>query len=196
MANSEEEFIRLSPDNRGNYQDSKSSAPPRNKRKRDRLPDQTQEHEAWKKAVKKQKREEKAARLPTKNEESAKREENNAVEEVKSEKKTKRKKKRHSISDHIDFDEEHGLNKRIAQMDGHMLVDYIAAKSKRFEPDLTTVELEERYIPGRFDPLRTCAPIADEISQQLQSLTPLRGRSLEPSNWPRTFWSTLVERIS
>lgn len=48
-----------------------------------------------------------------------------------------------------DLDLEAGLNKALERMDGPLLADHIAQKMKRFDDDLTTVELADLYIPGK-----------------------------------------------
>jgi protein CMS1 len=47
-----------------------------------------------------------------------------------------------------DLDEELRLNLAIGRMDGQLLVDHVAQRTKRFEPELSTVEREDRYLPG------------------------------------------------
>lgn len=47
-----------------------------------------------------------------------------------------------------DLDEELGLNLAIGRMDGQLLVDHVAQRTKKFEPELSTVEREDRYLPG------------------------------------------------
>lgn len=62
-------------------------------------------------------------------------------------KKTFKKKKPKDISDD-DLDEKLGLNLAIGRMDGQLLVDHVAQRTKKFEPELSTVEREDRYLPG------------------------------------------------
>lgn len=50
--------------------------------------------------------------------------------------------------DNEDLSEELGLNLAIGRMDSKLLADYMAQRTKRFEPDLSMVELEDRYVPG------------------------------------------------
>jgi protein CMS1 len=47
-----------------------------------------------------------------------------------------------------DHDEILGLNLGLGRMDSQMLVDYVAQRTKQFEPDLSPVELEDRYLSG------------------------------------------------
>lgn len=58
------------------------------------------------------------------------------------------KRKKHSSFNDEDIDVEAGLNNAIAKMNDHLLVDYVASQTRRFESDLSSVELEDRYIPG------------------------------------------------
>ncbi|TGO40955.1 hypothetical protein BHYA_0029g00650 [Botrytis hyacinthi] len=57
------------------------------------------------------------------------------------------KKKKHSSFNDEDIDVEAGLNNAIAKMNDHLIVDYVASQTRRFESDLSSVELEDRYIP-------------------------------------------------
>ncbi|KAL2353731.1 U3-containing 90S pre-ribosomal complex subunit-domain containing protein [Cryomyces antarcticus] len=42
-----------------------------------------------------------------------------------------------------------GVNTAVAHMDSRLLADHVAQRTKRFEPELSLVELEDRYIPER-----------------------------------------------
>jgi protein CMS1 len=63
-------------------------------------------------------------------------------------KKRKKTKKPKDINDD-DLDEEQGINLAIGRMDGQLTVDYVAQRTKRFDSELSTVEMEDRYLPGR-----------------------------------------------
>lgn len=70
-------------------------------------------------------------------------------------KKTAKKKKKKNFKKKVpkdinddDLDEKLGLNLAIGRMDGQLLVDHVAQRTKRFEPELSTVEMEDRYLPG------------------------------------------------
>ena len=41
-----------------------------------------------------------------------------------------------------------GLNLTIAKLDNGLLADYVAKRTKHFFPNLSLVELEDKYIPG------------------------------------------------
>ena len=47
-----------------------------------------------------------------------------------------------------ELDEELGVNLSIGRMDGNLMVNYVARRTKKFEPDASSVELEELYLPG------------------------------------------------
>jgi len=46
------------------------------------------------------------------------------------------------------LDLEKGINIEIGSFDTHLLADYVAQRTKRFQPDLSLVELEDRHISG------------------------------------------------
>lgn len=65
-------------------------------------------------------------------------------------KKAKRRKARSGIQDQdLDLDLERGLNLAIGRMDRGLLADYIAQRTKRFQSELSAVELEDLHIPGK-----------------------------------------------
>lgn len=82
-----------------------------------------------------------------KNSGKRKRDDENDGKKAKKKKKTFKKKVPKDINDD-DLDEKLGLNLAIGRMDGQLLVDHVAQRTKRFEPDLSTVEMEDRYLPG------------------------------------------------
>ena len=45
-----------------------------------------------------------------------------------------------------------GLNLAITKLDNRLLADYVAKQTKRFFPNLSLVELEDRYVPGIIRP--------------------------------------------
>jgi len=61
-------------------------------------------------------------------------------------KKNKRKKRR--IVDDADIDVAAGLNNAFAHMDSQLLADYVAQQTRKHESNLSSVELEDKYIPG------------------------------------------------
>jgi protein CMS1 len=66
--------------------------------------------------------------------------------ETRKAKKNRRNKKPNDIHED-ELDEELGVNLAIAQMDGNLMVNYVARRTKKFEPNLSTVELDELYLP-------------------------------------------------
>ncbi|PQE13464.1 Replication regulator protein [Rutstroemia sp. NJR-2017a WRK4] len=57
------------------------------------------------------------------------------------------KRKKPKPSEDEDIDVEAGVNLAIAKMDNHLLADYIARQTRRYENDLSSVELEDKYLP-------------------------------------------------
>jgi protein CMS1 len=76
-----------------------------------------------------------------------KREEILPAKKAKKQKKERRTKKPKDINED-DLDADLGINHAISRMDGQLLVDYVAQRTKRFEPDLSAVELEDLYLPS------------------------------------------------
>ncbi|KAF2757477.1 hypothetical protein EJ05DRAFT_465606 [Pseudovirgaria hyperparasitica] len=67
-------------------------------------------------------------------------------EQQKPTKRKRRSKKPKDIND-ADLDGDLGINNGLSKMDARLLSDYVAQRTKRFEPELSHVELEDRYIP-------------------------------------------------
>lgn len=61
----------------------------------------------------------------------------------------KRRKKVAEKGDYDEVDEERQINPAIARMDGSLLADHVARQVKRFEKDLSAVELEDKRLPGQ-----------------------------------------------
>jgi protein CMS1 len=49
-----------------------------------------------------------------------------------------------------ELDTELGINSAFSHMDNQLLADYIAQRTKKYESDLSSIELEDKYIPGVF----------------------------------------------
>lgn len=64
----------------------------------------------------------------------------------KSAKKVKSKKAK--IVEDGNLDTEAGINNAFSSMDNQLLADYIAQQTRKFESDLSSIELEDKYIPG------------------------------------------------
>jgi protein CMS1 len=69
------------------------------------------------------------------------------TDESKEKRKSKRKAKR-ITDDNSEFDAENSLNTAIGKMDNALLADYVAQRIRKFGKELTSVELDERYIAG------------------------------------------------
>lgn len=61
-------------------------------------------------------------------------------------KKAKSKKAKRDEDDGLDL--EAGINTAFANMDNQLVSDYIAQKTRKFESDLSSIELEDKYISG------------------------------------------------
>lgn len=64
----------------------------------------------------------------------------------KAKRKEKKKLKVKSI-DEDDLDQELGVNRAFERMDSQLLADYINSRTRLYGKDLSTVELDERFIP-------------------------------------------------
>ena len=54
-----------------------------------------------------------------------------------------------------DLDQEHGVNRAFEKMDGQLLADYINSRTRLYGKELSSVELEDKLIPGtRLYPLQ------------------------------------------
>ena len=60
----------------------------------------------------------------------------------------KRTSKNSKAGDDEGLDLEQGLNTAIGNLDSRLLADYVAQRQRRFGEDLSSVEMEDRYIPG------------------------------------------------
>ena len=61
---------------------------------------------------------------------------------------TSARKRRARVEDDS-FDLVAGINLEFSNMDSQLLADYVAKRTRDFERDLSLVELEDKYIPGR-----------------------------------------------
>jgi protein CMS1 len=60
----------------------------------------------------------------------------------------KSKSKKGNAEEDDDIDIEAGVNKAFSHMDSQLLADYVAQRTRKYESDLSAVELEDKYIPG------------------------------------------------
>lgn len=65
---------------------------------------------------------------------------------IRSAKKPKSKKAKDALDDELDI--EAGINNAFSHMDSQLLADYIAQRTKKYENDLSSIELEDKHIPG------------------------------------------------
>jgi protein CMS1 len=56
--------------------------------------------------------------------------------------------KKQKTANEEELDPAAGINKAFARMDNQLLADYVAQRTRRFESELSSIELEDRYIPG------------------------------------------------
>jgi len=61
----------------------------------------------------------------------------------------KKKKPKTKVVEEDELDLEAGINNAFSHMDSQLLADYIAQRTRRYESDLSSIELEDKYIPGR-----------------------------------------------
>lgn len=85
--------------------------------------------------------------MATKSENSSKRKLQDDEEPQKKAKKQRKQKK--AREDEEDLDVEAGLNRAFERMDGQLVADHIAQKTRRFGTDLSPVELSDLYISGK-----------------------------------------------
>lgn len=77
-------------------------------------------------------------------------------EDRKSAKKAKRKEKKKQklkAIDEDDLDEKLGVNHAFERMDSQLLADYINSRTRLYGKDLSSVELEEQFIPSGYSDL-------------------------------------------
>ena len=60
---------------------------------------------------------------------------------------SKRKKRSEAFEDSA-LDLKLHVNRNIAMMDGRLLADYVAQRTRRFTSDLSLIELGDQYLPG------------------------------------------------
>lgn len=74
-----------------------------------------------------------------------------AIDSKKEKKKAKRKQKKQAKAKNIDeddLDQELGVNHAFEHMDGQLVADYVNARTRLYGKDLSSVELEDKFIPG------------------------------------------------
>lgn len=74
------------------------------------------------------------------------------IDSKKEKKKAKRKQKKQAKAKNIDeddLDQELGVNHAFERMDGQLVADYVNARTRLYGKDLSSVELEDKFIPGK-----------------------------------------------
>jgi protein CMS1 len=66
-------------------------------------------------------------------------------------KKAAKKSKSQKTKEDDELDVDAGINNAFSHMDNQLLADYIAQRTRKYESDLSSIELEDKYIPGRLD---------------------------------------------
>ena len=79
---------------------------------------------------------------------SKKRKRGAELEPVKKSAKKEKNKKSKAVFDDADLDMELGVNKAFSHMDSQLLADYLAQRTRMYEKDLSSIEWEEKYLPG------------------------------------------------
>lgn len=59
-------------------------------------------------------------------------------------------KKTARLIDDEGLDTEKGINTAFSHMDNHLLADYMAQRTRKYENDLSLIELEDKYLPGEY----------------------------------------------
>jgi len=115
------------------------------------------------------------------------------VEDKKAAKKAKRKQKKKAKAkaiDEDDLDQELGVNHAFERMDSQLLADYINARTRHYQKELSTVELEELFIPSHS--IKDCSSWAeprtlDNLAAFLKSQDKaLKSTEKKPAGAPHT----------
>jgi protein CMS1 len=86
---------------------------------------------------------------PTKTQSSAKKRKRGPEQDQSSRKTAKKSKtKKANAVDEDELDTELGINTAFSHMDNQLLADYVAQRTRKYESDLSLVELEDKYISG------------------------------------------------
>lgn len=69
---------------------------------------------------------------------------------IKRAKRKEKKKQKAKAINEDDLDVELGVNHAFERMDAQLLADYINSRTRHYGKDLSSVELEDKFIPGRY----------------------------------------------
>ncbi|TVY67399.1 Protein CMS1 [Lachnellula suecica] len=61
----------------------------------------------------------------------------------------KKKKPKTKAAEEDELDLEAGINNAFSQMDSQLLADYVSQRTRKYESDLSSIELEDKYIPAK-----------------------------------------------
>lgn len=103
-------------------------------------------------------------------------EQGSTQESKKAAKKAKRKEKKKlklKEIDEDDLDQDLGVNRAFEKMDSQLLADYVNARTRLYGKELSSVELEDRFIPSMEIPVFVCKAEVLTERQHAQSRTPL-----------------------
>lgn len=73
---------------------------------------------------------------------------------AKKQKRKEKKKQKAKEIDEDDLDQELGVNHSFERMDGQLVADYINARTRLYGKELSSVELEDKFIPGMSNIIR------------------------------------------
>lgn len=92
------------------------------------------------------------------------------IDSKKEKKKAKRKQKKQAKAKNIDeddLDQELGVNHAFERMDGQLVADYVNARTRLYGKELSSVELEDKFIPGEWASPRLGADIDGDSTHRL-----------------------------
>jgi protein CMS1 len=98
---------------------------------------------------------------------------------VSADKAAKKSKSKKNVVEEDELDIDKGINRAFSHMDNQLLADYIAQRTRKYESDLSSIELEDKHIPGILCFIRLRVVLTGV--QQMQSKILLRGTSPELS---------------
>jgi len=82
----------------------------------------------------------------------------------------KTKSKKNAIEeDELDIDL--GINKAFSHMDNQLLADYIAQRTRKYESDLSSIELDDKHIPGIYWSIRIQPVLIRASANAIQDTT-------------------------
>ncbi|KAI9848518.1 MAG: hypothetical protein M1837_007187 [Sclerophora amabilis] len=119
---------------------------------------------------------------------SKKRTADESAEAVREKPKRKKKKEGREIDDGT-FDLEAGINTVFANMDSRLLADFVAQRLKRFEGDLSTVELDDRQIPEKAfkdTSMWSMQRNLESLPAYLENFSKSKDKAIDLSNAPKS----------